>query len=82
LDNIKLKLAPETNNAPYIAAYYALSDLANGVATVFGGLVLERLYADNSNPMKLYATLFLLGWLGRTLAATLAARIQEPNVRR
>jgi hypothetical protein len=82
LDNIKLKLASENNNAPYIATYHALSDLANGLAIVAGGMLLERLIADGSHAMRLYAQLFLLGWIGRTLAAGLAARIIEPGARR
>jgi len=82
LDNIKLKLAAESNNAPYIATYHALSDLANGLATVAGGVLLERLDVGGSDAMRLYAQLFLLGWIGRTLAAGLAARIIEPGARR
>jgi Na+/melibiose symporter-like transporter len=82
LDNIKLKLASESNNAPYIATYYALSDLFNGLAIVAGGLLLERLLADGSQAMRLYAQVFLLAWIGRTLAAGLAARIIEPGARR
>ncbi len=82
MDNIKLKLAAENNNAPYIAVHHALSDLANGLAIVGGGMLLERLSADGSQAMRLYAQLFLLGWIGRTLAAGLAARIIEPGARR
>jgi MFS family permease len=82
LDNIKLKLAAENNNAPYIATYHALSDLANGIAIVAGGMLLERLPAAGSQSMSLYAYLFLFGWLGRTLVACLAASIIEPGARR
>ncbi|MEX2308530.1 MAG: MFS transporter [Pirellulales bacterium] len=82
LDNIKLKLAAEDNNAPYIAAYYALSDLTNGLAIVAGGMLVERLADNGSEAMRLYAQLFLLAWIGRTLAALLAARLIEPGARR
>ena len=82
LDNIKLKLAPEDNNAPYIAMYQAASDLANGVAIIIGGLVLDRLKAGGSDVVMLYAAVFLAGWIGRTLAAALLARIEEPGARR
>jgi MFS family permease len=82
LDNIKLKLASECNNAPYIAMLHALSDLANGVAIVAGGMLLARIPNDGSQAMDFYARLFLLGWLGRTLAAALAARIIEPGAKR
>ncbi len=82
LDNIKLKLAPEDNNSPYLAVYQALSDLANGVAVIFGGIVLDRLRAGGSDVMAIYAAVFLAGWIGRTLAALLVARIEEPGARR
>jgi Na+/melibiose symporter-like transporter len=82
LDNIKLKLAAENNNAPYIAAYHALSDLTNGFSIVAGGMLLERLVAGGSHVLRLYAQLFLLGWVGRTLAAGLAASLIEPGARR
>jgi MFS family permease len=82
LDNIKLKLASENNNAPYIAMHHALSDLANGLAIVAGGMLLEHLRTDGSHDLQLYAQLFVIGWLGRTLAAGLAARIIEPGARR
>jgi MFS family permease len=82
LDNIKLKLASEMNNAPYIATYHALSDVANGFAIVAGGILLQRLMADGSQAMRLYAQVFLWGWIGRTLAAGLAGTIMEPGARR
>jgi MFS family permease len=82
LDNIKLKLASEENNAPYIAAFHAISDLANALTIIVGGMLLERLRAEGSQAMQLYAQLFVLGWIGRTLAAGLVARLIEPGARR
>jgi MFS family permease len=82
LDNIKLKLAPEDNNAPYLAVYQAASDLANGLAIVAGGALLDRLRAGGTEAMTLYANVFLAGWIGRTLAVVLLARLVEPGARR
>jgi Na+/melibiose symporter-like transporter len=82
LDNIKLKLAAENNNAPYIAMYHALSDLANAVAIVAGGTILQQLFEGGSQALRLYAQWFFLGWIGRTLVAGLAARIIEPGAGR
>ena len=43
LDNIKLKLAPPDNNAPYVAVYHAVGDLANGVMLIAGGVIYDWL---------------------------------------
>jgi predicted MFS family arabinose efflux permease len=87
LDNIKLKLAPSHNNAPYLALYHALSDLANGVAIVGGGVLLDSLLdasaeAGSSGAIRLYGRLFLIAWIGRTLMAALLAGLIEPGARR
>lgn len=82
LDNLKLKLAPADNNAPYVAVYHAISDLANGVATIAGGFFFDRLRAGGSDAMTLYAGLFIAGWLGRTAAALFVARLIEPGALR
>ena len=82
LDNIKLKLAPPDNNAPYLAVYHAISDLANGAATIAGGLFFDRLPAGGSDALALYAGLFVAGWLGRTVAVLFVAWLIEPGARR
>jgi MFS family permease len=79
LDNMKLKLAPADNNAPYLAAYHAVGDLANGVAILLGGLLYDRLAQGGSDVLALYAKLFLCGWLARTATVFLIARLIEPN---
>jgi predicted MFS family arabinose efflux permease len=78
LDNIKLKLAPPDNNAPYLAVFHATGDLANGLATVAGGLLFDQQLLAGTAPLSLYAQLFLLGWLGRTLAVVFLVRLMEP----
>jgi predicted MFS family arabinose efflux permease len=82
LDTLKLKLAPEDNNAPYLAVYQTAGDLANGVAIVAGGTLLDRLLAGGADATTLYTWIFLAGWIGRTLAAVLLARLVEPGARR
>jgi len=47
IDTLKLKLAPADNTMPYLAVYYALSDLAYGTATIAGGWLRRR---DSSSP--------------------------------
>lgn len=81
-DNTKLKLAPADNNAPYLAAYHAVSDLANGATIIFGGLLYDRLAAGGSNALGLYAQLFFWGWVARTSTVFLLVRIIEPGARR
>jgi predicted MFS family arabinose efflux permease len=83
LDNLKLKLAPADNNAPYLAVYYAVCDLANGLATVLGGVLIERVFAsDAETAMRIYVWAFIAGWLGRTVAAAVAATLIEPGAKR
>jgi hypothetical protein len=77
-----VKLAPPDNNSPYLAVYYAISDLANGVATIAGGLFFDKLRAGGSDAMPLYAGLFLVGWLGRSAAVLLVVWLIEPGAQR
>jgi hypothetical protein len=79
LDNSKLKLAPADNNAPYLAAYHAVSDVANGAAIVCGGLLYDRLAEGGSDSLALYARLFFWGWVARTSAVFFLARLIEPE---
>jgi hypothetical protein len=82
LDNVKLKLAPVDNNAPYLAVYYALSDLAGGAAIVAGGHLFDTLATAGSGVVQLYAQIFFWGWIARSSAAIFLARIVEPGARR
>ncbi len=83
LDNIKLKLAPQENNAPYLAVYQAISDVMNGLTIIAGGwLIDERLRAGGSDALTLYAQIFLWAWIGRTLLAGFLVRLIEPGARR
>jgi MFS family permease len=82
LDNVKLKLAPEDNNAPYLSAYYAISDLAYATSTVMGGVYFDQLLAKGRDAKAIYAGLFVAGWLGRTLSTIFLFRLPEPGALR
>jgi MFS family permease len=82
LDNIKLKLAPVDNNAPFVTIYFAVGDLANGIATVIGGLIYDYLVANKSQANNFFVRLFVLGLVARLLAVPLLVRLKEPGARR
>jgi predicted MFS family arabinose efflux permease len=82
LDNLKLKLAPPDNNSPYLAVYYAANDLVNGVTMMAGGVAFDRLQSGGHSALVLYAWLFAIGWLARTLTVVLAAQLIEPGALR
>ncbi len=85
LDNAKLKLAPQDNNAPFVAIFHATGDLANGVAVIVGGLIydyLEILKKDPEQAIKFYVQIFLLGWIARLLVTPLLAWLIEPGAKR
>jgi len=79
LDNIKLKLAPADNNAPYLAAYYTVSDVVYGSSILAAGWTCDRLEDRGFDLLNIYAGVFLLGWLSRTLVAALLVPIDEPG---
>jgi MFS family permease len=79
LDDIKLKLAPSDNNAPYLAAYYSASDLIFGSSILLAGWMFDRLEDRGFNTLSIYAGTFLVGWIGRTLVAALLVPIREPG---
>lgn len=82
LDNIKLKLAPADNNAPFVAIYHATGDLANGIATVIGGCIYDYIAAEKTAATGFYTQIFLIGMVSRILAVPLLARLIEPRARR
>ena len=82
LDNIKLKLAPADNNAPFVAIYHATGDLANGIATVIGGCIYDHIVTEKTAVTSFYTQIFLLGMIGRMLAVPLLAWLIEPGARR
>lgn len=82
LDNIKLKLAPADNNAPCVAVYHSVADLANGLTIIFGGWLLDRLHGPATQVAALYTTIFVIGAAFRALAIPLLGRLAEPGARR
>lgn len=79
LDTLKLNLADPENNAPYLAVYHAGSDLVNAFTVLGGGLLYDTLAAGDALSLRVFAGLFLSGWLCRVLAAPLIARLIEPD---
>ncbi len=87
LPNLMLKLAPDGNRSPYVAAHEALSSVAHAVATVLGGELFDwlkvRLAESSSTAGALgikwdhFAVLFLAGFLARSLAVPLMAWVKE-----
>lgn len=77
LDTLKLRLIPTDGNAPPLAVYQSVSDLAHGATLIIGGVLFDLLTSGDTPPLELYAGLFLLGWLLRTSAAPLASRVPE-----
>jgi MFS family permease len=82
LDNIKLKLAPADDNAPFVAIYHATGDLANGLATVIGGCIYDHIVTEKTAAASFYTQIFLVGFFGRMLAIPLLGRLIEPGARR
>ena len=64
LENIKLKLAPADNNAPFVAIYHATGDLANGIAIVAGGCIYDHIARKTACDVTFYARIFLLALSG------------------
>jgi MFS family permease len=79
LDNIKLALAPADNNAPYLAAFYAVGDAIFGVSVLAAAWMCDLFEDRGVDTLNVYAGIFLVGWVGRTLVAALVVPIEEPG---
>ena len=66
LDNIKLKLAPpgRTMRRSW-QSITPTGDLANGIATIVGGLIYDRLVADKTHATSFYTQIFMVGLIAR-----------------
>jgi MFS family permease len=78
LPNLVLKMSPDRENSPALAAYYSVSGLSMALATLLGGVLLDRwsdvvfhLPGSESRTLDYYQLQFLAGWVLRTLAAVL-----------
>jgi MFS family permease len=85
LPNLALKLAPDPEKSPYVAAHEAVASLCHALATVVGGFLfdwlsdaeaLARWRLTRINP---FVTVFALALLLRLLAVPLAMVIIEPG---
>jgi MFS family permease len=85
LPNLALKLAPEREKSPYVAAHEALVSVCHAAATIASGFLfdwladsraMERLGITRVNP---YVVMFGLALAARLLAVPLAMAIHEPG---
>jgi MFS family permease len=82
LDNIKLKLAPHDNNAPFLAVYHALGDLAGATALAAGGYLFDAAFQRTAGTAPIFAAFLIGSWIARTSAVLLLGRLIEPGARR
>ncbi|REJ70473.1 MAG: MFS transporter [Planctomycetota bacterium] len=87
LPNLMIKLATPHLRAAYIAAYFAITGLTYGLATVVGGWLVdtfrdERFYAFGTTQIwGIYDLMFFLGWIGRTGSVVLLFMVIEPGAK-
>jgi MFS family permease len=85
LPNLMLKLSPGGNSTVYIAAYFGVTGLVYGSATVAGGWLLDVLadgvwtWRSSRYVVDPYQVLFLVGFAGRLLGVVLLVRLIEPG---
>ncbi len=83
--NFLLKLAPERNNATYLATFGTLSGLASGLAPLAAGAASHAFdgmaWTLAGIEMGRYQLLFLASFVARGAAAMLLMRIPEPAAR-
>jgi MFS family permease len=86
LPNLMLKLSPERSNAPYIAAFYAVTGLCYAASTIVGGALVDRCgtwtFSFCGSRIPFFAYLFLFGWATRSLGALVLMLVHEPRGRR
>ncbi len=85
LPNLALKLAPQREKSPYVAAHEALASVCHAAATIAGGFLFDWL-ADAKSMARMgwthvnpYTVMFGLALGARLLAVPLAAAIDEPG---
>ena len=77
LPNLMLKLSPSRSNAPYIAAYFAVTGLCYAASTILGGALLDWLRGATITLfggvliLDFYRCSFLLGWITRSMGVLL-----------
>lgn len=87
LPNLMLKLSPGESRAAYVAAFYAITGVCVAASTIAGGALLDALrdrmflFFDGAARLDCYQSLFLAGWITRTLGVVLLWRVLEPATR-
>ena len=85
LPNLMLKLSPERSDAPYIAAFYAVTGLCYGASTIVGGALVDQ-YRTWQFPLGgdrwllFFPCIFISGWAARSLGALVLFWVVEPPV--
>jgi len=84
LPNLMLKLSPGESNTPYIAAYFTITGLCYAASTILGGYLLDcysgqAFWPFGASPWNIYQIIFLIGWIGRTLAVPVLLLVIEPK---
>jgi MFS family permease len=78
-----MRIAPRENRSMFIAAILGLSGLCAGLASVAGGLFLERLSGISvvllGKTWTNYHLLFLVSFLVRVISVILVHRVREPK---
>ena len=86
LPNLMLKLSPEQSNAPYVAAYYAVTGLCYAASTIVGGALVDHCQTWTfpliGGRLSFFACLFLFGWAARSLGALVLLLVIEPAAKR
>jgi len=85
LPNIMLKLAPNQDYTPYTAAYFGVTGIFYGLSTIVGGMLWDLIHQTEQTwqvagvSFGLLETLFVFGWITRSLAAVWLLWIIEPG---
>lgn len=86
LPNLMLKLSPQGDNAPYVAAFYAVSGLCYAASTIIGGVLVDHCgtwtFPLAGRWLNFFPCLFIFGWAARSLGALVLLLVQEPRGRR
>ncbi len=87
LPNLMLKLSPGESNTPYIATYFAVTGLCHALSTVLGGVLFDHcrnwtFTYFGSVALDYYQSIFLFGWLTRSLAVLVLLLVVEGSGRR
>ena len=79
LPNLMLSFSPPASNTPYIATWFAASEICHGLSTILGGVLFDRyhnsVFAGLGVGMDYYHAAFLFGWITCSLGVPLLLRM-------